>query len=449
MAMVLADALLINLSFIVAYFIRFKIPLFAAPESIPVFGQYLRVLIFVTLLWLALFKLVGFYGQKRFTLLLDELASLFLAVTFSTLALLGLLFLYREFWFSRLVIVNAWWIALILLGALRIAVYVGDRFLKTRGIGVKNVLILGEGEIGELLKNKMIGNPALGYRPVKIVNEQAKIDEIKKLVQENNIREVIIAGSSLPAEKVLDIITECERFGIEFKLVPGILELISSRLDIDEVGGVPLFTVSEIQLQGLNALIKRAVDVFLSLLGIVLLSPLFLVFALLVKATSRGPIFFVQERIGLDGRTFPTFKFRSMVAGAEQILPDLLAKNETEGHLFKIKNDPRITPLGAFMRRWSIDELPQIFDVFLGHMSLVGPRPPLPGEVANYSPWQLKRLRVRPGITGPWQVSGRSLLPFEEMVRLDLYYIENWSLWLDLKILLRTIPVVLFGTGAY
>jgi lipopolysaccharide/colanic/teichoic acid biosynthesis glycosyltransferase len=142
-------------------------------------------------------------------------------------------------------------------------------------------------------------------------------------------------------------------------------------------------------------------------------------------------------------------KFRSMIKDAEKLFPQLEPLSEVEGYLFKMKEDPRITPLGRFMRRWSIDELPQLFNVFSGHMSLVGPRPPLPREVVKYNAWHRKRLRVRPGITGLWQVSGRSLLPFEDMVRLDIYYIENWSLWQDMKILLRTVPVVLFGSGAY
>ncbi len=447
--MFLVDAILINLSFILAYFVRFEILLFITPQSIPIFEHYFKVLIFITLLWLALFKLFGLYEQKKFTLLLDELAALFLSVTFSTLALLGLLFLYREFWFSRLVVVNVWWIALLLLGLARIIAFEGGRLFKRRGLGVKNVLILGQGEIGEALRQKMLADPGLGYRPIAIIPGAIGLDELKRIILDKKISEIIIAGSDLSAERTLDIITECERFGIEFKIVPGILELISSRLDIDELGGIPLFTVSEIRLKGLNAWLKRGLDIGLSLLGIIILSPLFLVFTVLIKLTSPGPVLFVQERIGLDGKPFPIFKFRSMVEGAEALLPQLTAKSEASGHLFKIKADPRITPLGRFMRRWSIDELPQIFDVFLGYMSLVGPRPPLPNEVAKYTPWQLKRLRSRPGITGPWQVAGRSLLPFDDMVRLDLYYIENWSLWLDLKILLRTLPVVLFGTGAY
>ncbi|MBU0671469.1 MAG: sugar transferase, partial [Candidatus Margulisbacteria bacterium] len=153
--------------------------------------------------------------------------------------------------------------------------------------------------------------------------------------------------------------------------------------------------------------------------------------------------------VGLDGKTFRMYKFRSMIRDAENEFPQLEPLSEVAGNLFKIKDDPRITPLGKFMRRWSIDEFPQLINVLLGDMSLVGPRPPLPREVGKYTAWHKKRLRVRPGITGAWQVSGRSLLPFDDMVRLDIYYIENWSLWLDLKILLRTIPVVLTGSGAF
>ncbi|MFA6549689.1 MAG: sugar transferase, partial [Candidatus Margulisiibacteriota bacterium] len=263
------------------------------------------------------------------------------------------------------------------------------------------------------------------------------------------IEKMIIASTRFSADKILDIITECERYGVEFKLVPGILELIASRVDADELGGIPLLTVSEIKLQGFNAVLKRGTDILFSAMGIILLSPVLAFFALLVKLTSQGPVLFVQPRIGIDGKKFPMYKFRSMVEDAEKIFPKLAPLSEVDGLLFKMKDDPRMTPLGKFMRRFSIDELPQLFNVLFGHMSLVGPRPPLPREVEKYSSWHMKRLRVRPGITGMWQVSGRSLLPFEEMVRLDIYYIENWSLWLDLKLLITTVPVVCTGSGAY
>lgn len=463
MVKIVCDAFLIIVSFVLAYYFRFNVLSFITPDSVPMLDQYLNVLVFVAIIWIAIFKFVGIYEEKKYISLIDELATLFLGITLSSLVLLGLLFLYREFWFSRLVIANAWWIAIFLLGLLRLIIFETNRILRSKGWGVKNSLILGAGEMGQLLALKISTDQTLGYQAVGFLdddlNKQGKsyhqipvlgtVAVVSKIIQQRKIEEVIIASSKFPDQKVLDVITECEKFGVEFKIVPGILELIASRVDIDELAGVPLLTVSEIRLKGLNAAVKRLADIFLSALGIILLSPVFLLFSFLVKVTSAGPVLFAQERVGLDGKMFNMFKFRSMVKDAETQLTELESLSETEGHLFKIKEDPRITPLGKFMRRFSIDELPQLFNVFFGQMSLVGPRPPLPREVDKYTGWHKKRLRVRPGITGPWQVSGRSLLPFDDMVRLDIYYIENWSLWLDFKILLRTIPVVLFGLGAY
>ncbi|MEA3493232.1 MAG: undecaprenyl-phosphate glucose phosphotransferase [Candidatus Margulisiibacteriota bacterium] len=463
MLKIVLDIILINVSLILAYLIRFKTFIFLAPATVPVFEQYFRVLIFVTLIWLAIFKLIGLYEDKKNTALIDEVANVFLGVSVATLVLFALLFMYREFWFSRLVIANVWWISLICLTFSRIFLFSLKRLLRSKGIASKNLLILGAGEMGQLLALKVTQDKSLGYRVFGYLDDNPEkqgkeyngysvlggIDKVVETVKNNKIEEVIIASTRISINKVLDVITECERYGVEFKIVPGILELIASRLDVDEIGGVPLLTVSEIQLKGLNAFLKRTTDVSFSFLGILALSPFFLLFALLVKTTSRGPVFFMQERVGLDGKMFKMFKFRSMVQDAEQLFPQLEPLSEAEGYLFKMKDDPRITPLGKFMRRWSIDEYPQLFNVLLGQMSLVGPRPPLPREVKNYSVWHKKRLRVRPGITGLWQVSGRSLLPFEDMVRLDIYYIENWSLWLDLKILLRTALVVFLGSGAY
>ncbi len=463
MGKILADAVLINFSFVFAYFFRFKILLFVTPSSIPLLERYSNIMIFITLIWLAVFKLIGMYEEKKFTAMIDEIAMLFWGVSLSSFILLGMLFLYRELWFSRLVLLNAWLIAFILLATYRLLFLLFLRLLHLSGRGIHYTLILGAGEMGETLALKMGRDRGLGYQVVGFLDDdQTKIgklfsgikvlgslDMVKEVIVEAKVSEVVFASNRIPADRILDIITECERFGIEFKLVPGILELIASRLDIDELAGVPLLTVTEIRLKGVNAFIKRLADIIISLAGIVLISPILALFALLVKATTPGPVFFIQQRVGLDGKNFPMFKFRSMVKDADALIGQLESRSEVEGHLFKIKDDPRITPLGRLMRRYSIDELPQLFNVFLGHMSLVGPRPPLPREVVKYNSWHRKRLRVRPGITGPWQVSGRSMLPFDDMVRLDIYYIENWSLWLDFKIMLRTIPVVLTGSGAY
>lgn len=317
--------------------------------------------------------------------------------------------------------------------------------------------------MGQTLALKLKMDKSLGGSPIGFLDDDpaklnlnyygvpvlADLSRVKDIILSQHIVEVIFASTRIPYQKILDIITECEVLRVNFKIVPGILEIIASRVNIEEVGGIPLISVSEIGLKGFKAALKRSVDLIASSILLVLLSPIYLLIAGLIRLDSKGPIFFGQDRVGKDGSIFKMYKFRSMIEGAEEILPEIEKLSETEGYIFKIKEDPRMTRLGRWLRRFSIDEWPQLFNVFKGEMSLVGPRPPLPREVEKYSPWHRKRLRVAPGITCLWQVSGRSLLPFEDMVRLDIYYIENWSLWLDIKILFRTIPVVLTGSGAF
>ena len=195
--------------------------------------------------------------------------------------------------------------------------------------------------------------------------------------------------------------------------------------------------------------VKRVFDTTLSLLGLIALSPVFLVIALLVKITSKGPVFYAQKRVGKGGRVFNFYKFRSMVINADEIKKTLMAQNEATGPIFKMKHDPRITTVGRFIRKYSLDELPQLFNVLKNDMSLVGPRPPIPEEVRKYKKWQTQRLSIQPGITCIWQTSGRSRIGFEDWVRMDIYYIKNWSLWLDIKLLFKTIKTVVTADGAY
>lgn len=222
-----------------------------------------------------------------------------------------------------------------------------------------------------------------------------------------------------------------------------------SHVFVDHLAQVPLLTFSSTPQNDFALLLKRALDVALSALVLVVLSPLFLVMALLIILTSRGPVFYRQTRCGLGGRRFTLLKFRSMVSNADQLLHHLEELNEVDGPVFKMRNDPRCTVIGRWMRMLSLDELPQLWNVLRGDMSLVGPRPPLPAEVEQYESWQRRRLRMRPGLTCLWVLEGRSRLQFDRWVKLDLLYIDNWSVWLDFKILLRTIPTVLSSRGAH
>jgi len=270
----------------------------------------------------------------------------------------------------------------------------------------------------------------------------------RKRNEENLARLASIVATS--HEAIMRIVNHCRRDGVQFRLVPDLYEVSLGRLDMDTVSGIPLIGLKDPAIQGLNFLAKRAIDVVVSLAILILFAWFFVPLALLIWIEDRGgsPLY-GQVRVGRGGSHFTMRKFRSMRPGADQELPELLEHNEAEGPIFKMRDDPRRTRIGAFMRRWSIDEWPQLWNVLTGEMSLVGPRPATPREVAQYEDWQLHRLDTLPGITGLWQVSGRSELGFSEQVLMDITYIENWSLGLDLRILLKTVPAVLSGKGAF
>jgi len=265
----------------------------------------------------------------------------------------------------------------------------------------------------------------------------------------NSVSELFIADTELSKDEKANVIYACEQHGISYKLVADIFALVSITTRVVHMGGITMIESVPPPLSGIRIRIKRAMDMIISTILIIAFIPLLLVLSILIAITSGFPVFFTQNRLGRNNKSFSMIKFRSMRMGAHNEKNNLSKQNESAGPLFKIKNDPRVTGIGNFLRRWSLDELPQLFNVLTGKMSLVGPRPPLPEEVKEYTRQDFKRLHTIPGLTGVWQISGRSNLTFDEMVKLDLYYIDNWSIWLDISILVLTIPAILFRRGAY
>jgi exopolysaccharide biosynthesis polyprenyl glycosylphosphotransferase len=334
------------------------------------------------------------------------------------------------------------------------------RRLRLRGQLTFRTLIVGANHEAERLAATM-QTKELGFEPVGFVAGSlddvrlddrrvlGPVDKVRELIRETQADCLFVASSAVTAEDVVQIMKARRQEDVEVRFTANLPTVLSSRLAPQTLGGVMTLSVNVLQLTRTQAAAKRACDVLVAGLGLLALAPLLLAVALAIKLGSRGPVVFRQERIGLRGRPFTLLKFRTMVAGADQLLDGLREQNEADGPLFKLRHDPRVTRAGRFLRRYSIDELPQLVNVLKGEMSLVGPRPPLAAEVAQYEEWQLDRLEVRPGITGLWQVSGRSELPFEEYMRLDLFYVENWSIAYDLFILSKTIPLLVSARGAY
>lgn len=467
------DFFLLCLSTVVVFFARenvFGFDFFRAEPAAFLFvnfylslGTVLKVAVIYATLGIAVFVYRGLYSRYRTAARLDELYNVMKSLIIVAFLMMAVSILLPQLPYNRAAVVGNFIVSLALIDAWRIASRKAVGFLARRGVGMVRVLIYGAGTTGRLLAHQVKLHPEFGYEVVGFVDDDpAKIgktyegnsvlgnyQQLPSLLVDYNIDEVIVAIPSAPHRDLLNVVFDLRERRIHFQVVADLFELVTRRVTVNQIGSIPLLRLWREPLDGWQGHLKRLLDVVAAALGIVLLLPLWLIIMALIKIDSRGPVFYRQERVGKGGRRFRIYKFRSMVAGADELLPELAQFNEMDGPIFKMKNDPRITRVGKWLRRFSLDELPQLLNVLKGDMSLVGPRPPLPHEAEQYERWQMKRLTVPQGVTGLWQVSGRNLLTFEEMVRLDIYYIENWSLWLDLKILLKTIPVVLLMRGAY
>jgi exopolysaccharide biosynthesis polyprenyl glycosylphosphotransferase len=349
-------------------------------------------------------------------------------------------------------ILLAAFLALLCAGAFRLLYEQGIEKIYRRGIGQTPVVVVGREEDRARVRRTMERAPGAYSLAGEVDCGDSGVDlaSLRETLDRTEAREVILVGAELlPDEEFLELLRSVRLRGIPLRVVPGALALMRSRPAVSQSLGLPLLEVRYPQLDNSQRALKRALDVTVSLGGLLLLSPLFLAVAVAIRLGSPGPILFRQKRAGADGRVFVCYMFRSMYEGAERHQAELEPLNEADGPVFKIRDDPRVTPVGRLLRRWSVDELPQLANVLKGEMSLVGPRPLPVRDFHRMEEAHKRRLEAVPGMTGYWQISGRSNLSFEEMVRLDLYYIENWSLSFDVKIILRTLGAVVRREGAY
>ncbi len=453
--LVFLDAALAALAFYLAYLWRLRTENPPAVNILP-FRGYLGMMAIQVGSLLTAFLLARLYHLKRGVSRLDVLTSLVAAASIGILltsAFTSLLYK-NELDYPRLMLVYSWVLTILLVGMGRLAHDALESRLRARGFAAYNTLIVGTGEVGRMILNKIRQSPALGYKIVGFVDESCgqtdvmgvpvlgTTADLPQLIDAHAVDQVIIAMPERSHQELLEIIALCQRGRVEIKVFPDVFQIIASEMSIGDLNGLPLLTVRDIALRGWKLTLKRGMDIVGSALALIFLSPLMLLVAALVKLESPGPVFYVQERVGLDGKPFQVLKFRTMRQDAE-----------ANGPGWTVANDPRRTRLGKFLRRYSIDELPQFINVLIGEMSLVGPRPERPMYVEQFRqaiPRYMERHREKAGITGWAQVNGlRGDTSIVERTKYDLWYIENWSLWLDIKILLRTLVHFAKDDNAY
>ncbi len=381
-------------------------------------------------------------------------------VTIGSVMVLAGLYLSRGEYVSRSLVMCLWAVDLLFVVIGRLFFFSATNWFKNRMGNFRYFLIVGTGapardvvtviEHGESIGDRIVGLAYTGEAPPTDLPERYRlipVNEVPAVIEAQPVDEVIFAVTRDELEQMEPIMRRCQEDGVHTRVHLDFLPLSVPNVYVEQIRGVPLLTFANTPDTPL-LLLKRLCDVVMAVWMLVVISPLLLVITLLVRYTSAGPAIYRQTRCGLGGRPFTLYKFRSMVANAEGLRESLQDQNEAHGPVFKMAHDPRVTPVGRWLRKFSLDELPQLWNILRGDMSFVGPRPPLASEVAQYEKWQRRRLRMRPGLTCLWALEGRSAMKFDRWMQLDLTYIDNWSLWLDVKIFFKTIPHVLRGRGA-
>jgi exopolysaccharide biosynthesis polyprenyl glycosylphosphotransferase len=464
---------LFDMIIMVAAFGAATVPILRASHSVSFaefFAMRVKVgnfLIFsgVLVVWHLLFSSCGLYASRRLSRRSAEIVDTLKATFFATLLLGAGAVVFRIKMATPTFLVTFWVISSLLMVLSRLILRWLLAQTRLHGRNLRDLFIVGTNSRAVGFAKSIQSRPELGYRIIGFADRDwdgmeqfrdsgyrlvCSLDELPNFFRKSVVDEVLIA---LPIRSLHDdasrIAALCEEQGILFRLLPNLFDLKQSRHWTEELEGQSLVTHHNGISEGWQLILKRVLDFTVAFVVLLLLSPVLVVIAALIALTSSGPVLFVQRRVGLHKREFAVYKFRTMVVDAEKKMREVEHLNEVSGPVFKISNDPRITPLGKFLRKTSIDELPQLINVLKGDMSLVGPRPLPVRDYEGFSKdWQRRRFSVRPGITCLWQVSGRSSIPFEQWMELDLQYIDKWSLWLDLRILVRTIPAVMKGEGA-
>lgn len=455
--LVISDIFCIELSFLFSYWLRFVSPLNTSFENLypfPPIEPYIYSSFIIIPIWISFLNSNGLYSQQVKGLSIgDYFIPVVKSITMGMFVVLSVAFFYRSFSYSRAVFVIIYFssITFILFGRSLLSKYEKYRFKK--GYDLKKVLLVGSNEIAKRIYDSINSGLILGYNIIgyisnkKIESEKylylGSYDKLKKILNEEKIDTIITCISDEEGIKLIDLIKECEGYNVEFTYLPEELSLISSKLRVKTIAGIPLLRLKEVPISGLDYFKKRTFDIFFSIFFLLLTLPVSIIVAILIKLESRGPIFYLQERVGLEGEIFKTIKFRSMKTDAES----------KSGPVWAKENDDRTTKVGKFIRRYSIDEIPQFINVLIGEMSVVGPRPERPYFVERFKnqiPGYLERHRVKTGITGWAQVNGlRGNTPLDERIKYDVFYVENWSLLFDIIIIFKTIKEVLFSKNAY
>lgn len=467
------DLVLTASAFFLAYWVRVTVLPGIAPSVFSArfypMGAYLPLLPLVLLIWGALLLSSGRYRSHRTVPLLTEALAITRVCGLGTVILILLIFALRlgdrllpDDEISRSWLVLFGFFSWILLLSEKLAVRLTARYVRENGLNYRTVLIVGANHTAMAIADSILhhrfwgfkilgfvlnGEPPLQPRPFGFPI-LGRIEDIPRIVEDHPVDDVIFAVSRRDLDRLEDLFLALQEQGIGTRFAIDLFPHTRATARLEELDGMPMLTFSTTPMSHLQLMLKRLVDMTVSTTILLLSFPLVLLIALAIKATSGGSVLFRQTRCGLSGRLFTLYKFRTMVENAEQRRWELEHLNEMNGPVFKLRRDPRVTGVGRILRRFSLDELPQLWNVLRGDMSLVGPRPPIPEEVARYERWQRRRLSMKPGLTCLWQISGRNQVDFDRWMELDLEYIDSWTPLLDFKILLKTIPVVLTGRGA-